>query len=162
MLLETGLVTTPIRIRLSRRKGWRLPEAAVSVARPGKWGNPFVVGKDGNRLQCVTMFAILADGFIDLGGRLSVDDQLTIYRRIRRSLGDLKGRDLACWCPEGAHCHADILLFLANGDRPFPLAGLAVDLPRMRIGMGASQFERLSRASKRREREEAAVVEAEA
>jgi hypothetical protein len=35
----------PKRIRLSRKKGWRLPRAAVSVARPTMWGNPFRVGQ---------------------------------------------------------------------------------------------------------------------
>lgn len=36
-------MTAPARIRLSRAKGWRLPEGAVVVTRgPGKrWGNPF-------------------------------------------------------------------------------------------------------------------------
>ncbi|XWO59890.1 DUF4326 domain-containing protein (plasmid) [Pseudomonas luteola] len=33
----------PARIQLRRTKGWRLPEGAVRVARPGKWGNPFRV-----------------------------------------------------------------------------------------------------------------------
>ena len=27
----------------------------------------------------------------------------------------LRGKDLACWCPPGAPCHADVLLLLANG-----------------------------------------------
>jgi hypothetical protein len=31
----------PERIRLSRAKGWKMPDGAVSVARPTKWGNPF-------------------------------------------------------------------------------------------------------------------------
>ena len=31
----------PIRVQLSRKKGWRMPENTVSVARPGKFGNPF-------------------------------------------------------------------------------------------------------------------------
>ena len=35
---------TPQRIQLSRAKGWRMPADTVSVARPGKWGNPFRVG----------------------------------------------------------------------------------------------------------------------
>jgi hypothetical protein len=30
-------------------------------------------------------------------------------------LGDLAGRDLACWCPLDSPCHADVLLSLANG-----------------------------------------------
>lgn len=33
----------PERIRLSRAKGWRKPEGAVAVARPSRWGNPFVL-----------------------------------------------------------------------------------------------------------------------
>jgi hypothetical protein len=36
----------PRRIQLSRKKGWRLPDGAVSVARPGPLGNPFVIGSD--------------------------------------------------------------------------------------------------------------------
>ncbi len=27
---------------------------------------------------------------------------------------ELRGKDLACWCPIGAPCHADVLLELAN------------------------------------------------
>ena len=34
---------TPGRVRLSRKKGWKLPPNTVSVARPGRWGNPFSV-----------------------------------------------------------------------------------------------------------------------
>jgi hypothetical protein len=33
----------PERIQLSRAKGWRLPDGAVSVARPTRWGNFYVV-----------------------------------------------------------------------------------------------------------------------
>ena len=33
------------RVQLRRTKGWRKPEGAKSVARPHKWGNPFVVGE---------------------------------------------------------------------------------------------------------------------
>lgn len=40
----------PDRITLSRRKGWRLPEGAVSVARPTIWGNPWKVGVNGSVL----------------------------------------------------------------------------------------------------------------
>ena len=35
----------PERIQRRRTKGWRMPEGAVFVGRPTKWGNPFVVGK---------------------------------------------------------------------------------------------------------------------
>jgi hypothetical protein len=50
------------RIRLSRAKGWRLPANAVSVARPGRFGNPFVVGRDGTRAQCAAKLFVLLAG----------------------------------------------------------------------------------------------------
>jgi hypothetical protein len=44
------------RIRLQRTKGWRKPADAVVVARPTRWGNPYRVGIDGDRSQCVEKF----------------------------------------------------------------------------------------------------------
>jgi hypothetical protein len=32
-----------------------------------------------------------------------------------RSLGELRGKNLACWCPLDQPCHADVLLEIANG-----------------------------------------------
>lgn len=32
--------TKPKRIQRQRRAGWRMPEGAVYVGRPTKWGNP--------------------------------------------------------------------------------------------------------------------------
>ncbi|TAL43871.1 MAG: DUF4326 domain-containing protein [Salinibacterium sp.] len=34
--------------------------------------------------------------------------------RIVDALSSLKGKNLACWCPAGHACHADVLLELAN------------------------------------------------
>ena len=31
----------PMRIQRRRLKGWRMPEGAIAVTRPGPWGNPF-------------------------------------------------------------------------------------------------------------------------
>ena len=33
-------------IKRRRTKGWLMPEGAVFVGRPTKWGNPWVVAKD--------------------------------------------------------------------------------------------------------------------
>lgn len=149
-------MSAPQRIRLSRAKGWRLPADAVNIARPGKWGNPFIIGKDGTREQCVTLFSQLAGGFIDLGGRLSVDEQLTFYRRLRRSIDDLKGHDLACWCAiDGKPCHGDVLLSLANGTRLPAWAKQPIDIRRLRLGVDARDLEALNRKKAKRERAEA-------
>lgn len=144
------------RIRLSRAKGWRLPEGAVNVARPGKWGNPFVVGRDGTRAECVSKFINLACGFISLSSNADVEEQRTMHRRIRRSINDLKGRDLACWCPlDGGPCHAEVLLVLANGRPLTELNRLTVEPKRISLGLMASDLDRLERAKRRRERSEA-------
>jgi Domain of unknown function (DUF4326) len=89
----------PQRIQRQRRKGWRLPAEAVCMTRPGRWGNPFAIGKDGDRAQVLALF--------------------TEYARARLAeepdwLEPLRGKDLACWCAAEAACHADILLRLAN------------------------------------------------
>jgi hypothetical protein len=155
---STPLRTGPRRIRLSRAKGWRLPEGAVNVARPGRWGNPFIVGRDGTREQCVAMFGQLAVGFIDLGGRLPVDEQMTYYRRVRRSIGALEGRDLACWCAlDGKPCHGDVLLALANRTQLPVWARTPIELPRVRLGISAVELNRLNLEKLRRERRHTGV-----
>ena len=45
----------PLRIQLSRRKGWRMPPNTVKVDRTTKWGNPFVVGKPGGAYSAKVM-----------------------------------------------------------------------------------------------------------
>lgn len=135
------------RIRLSRARGFRLPANAVNVARPGRWGNPFVIGRDGTREQCVAMFYQLARGFVDLGNaHVEVDDQLTYFCRLRRHISDLAGHDLACWCAlDGKPCHADVLLHLANGT-PLPAwARQPIDIGRVRLGMLASDLAKAKR-----------------
>jgi hypothetical protein len=39
-----GSTGAPLRIQRKRTKGWRMPEGAVYVGRPSRWGNPFKVG----------------------------------------------------------------------------------------------------------------------
>lgn len=92
----------PVRIQRKRTKGWRMPPNTVNVCRPGKWGNPFVVGEDGSAAECVEKFA-MDIGFIN--SRLNFG-----YEEIQ----ELRGKNLACWCKNGEPCHADVLLKLAN------------------------------------------------
>lgn len=144
----------PERVRLSRAKGFRLPANAVNVARPSKWGNPFVIGQDGTREQCVGLFYQLVRGFIDLGGRLSVEEQLAYHGRFHRFLDQLRGKDLACWCAlDGKPCHADVLLSAAN-KQPLPASfPREVTLPRARLGMLASDLRKQMRKAARKQKE---------
>jgi len=89
----------PARIQLRRTKGWRKPPAAVVVARPTKWGNPYRVAEHG-REQAVALY------------RRYLADHPDLADAARH---ELAGRDLACWCPPYLRCHADVLLEVANG-----------------------------------------------
>ncbi|MDD5006684.1 MAG: DUF4326 domain-containing protein, partial [Candidatus Omnitrophica bacterium] len=54
----------PYRVRLSREKGWRMPENTVKVDRSTHLGNPFIVGVHGNIDECIKMFKTLLTGYI--------------------------------------------------------------------------------------------------
>lgn len=112
----------PARIVLSRRAGFDLQAishalnglAAQSVARPGRWGNPFTIkdvaaelGIDRDRAQAE---AVARHGRW-LRGEIAGPRAAPDRAQIRAELG---GKNLACWCREGSPCHVDHLLKLAN------------------------------------------------
>lgn len=113
--MTTRAAIVPRRIRLSRAKGWRLPENAVNVARPGPLGNPFVVGKDGTREYCVELYTMMLAGYFCLTCTPSIEEMRRVRQYVIDHLDALRGKDLACWCAlDGKPCHADVLLELAN------------------------------------------------
>lgn len=117
----------PARIQLRRAAGWRKPANAIVVSRPSKWGNPFRIVRDSSR-DCWLVN--------DSGGEVAVfatsdearDYAVQRYResltpnQIERARTELRGHDLACWCPlfdeqnRRVPCHADVLLEIANGE----------------------------------------------
>lgn len=105
----------PDRIQLSRAKGWRMPADTIKVDRTTAWGNPFIVGQHGTRAECVRLFEMLANGYVCLSKGVDLartqSDFLKAWAERRH---ELRGKHLACWCPQGAPCHADVLLRLAN------------------------------------------------
>ncbi|MDT7613280.1 MAG: hypothetical protein QOF00_727 [Pseudonocardiales bacterium] len=93
----------PERIQLRRTRGWRKPEGAVVVSRPSRWGNPFPVGGDvPDRARSVALY------------EQYLADRPELRERAR---AELRGRDLACWCPVGEPCHGDVLMRVANALR---------------------------------------------
>ena len=72
----------------------------VYIGRPGFWGNPFVIGPDGDREEVIRKFAIWITGQPE---------------RLAR-LGELRGQVLGCYCAP-LPCHGDVLAALAD-DRP--------------------------------------------
>ena len=114
---------TPQRIQLSRRKGWRMPDNTVNVARPSKWGNPFSVAPTmtpGAKV-CGRMYIAVP----------TVEDAVDCYRIwlaenpqgrevATEAAIELRGKHLACWCKPGELCHADVLLEYANREKVTP------------------------------------------
>lgn len=128
----------PVRVKRERKGGWKMPQNTVYVGRGTKWGNPFkVVEVAGNEWHVVakendTWHVLLKTTnhdealnfslksyqywlmpYTHKGGDIEKFYQSTaVYESI---VLELKGKNLACWCPLDQKCHADILLRLANG-----------------------------------------------
>lgn len=107
----------PKRIQLSRQRGWRLPEGAVGVARPTRWGNPFPICEHRTRGQAVEQFRRMLNGVVrgaDLCGHVG---QYARYPDRNEIWHFLAGKDLACWCRLTDGCHADVLIAVAAGGK---------------------------------------------
>lgn len=101
-----------------------MPENTIKVCRPGMWGNPF-------KPRCNGHVQPIVDAYEAWLGSADWDSWLWFKHRkhwlrtqdapdrLKELLADLHGKNLACWCAQGAACHADILLKLAN-EEPTP------------------------------------------
>lgn len=98
---DRGTMSQPKRIQRKRTKGWKMPEGAMYVGRPSKWGNPYGQGIPAS--EAVAMFRSLME---------SRPGWIFTARQ------ELRGRDLACWCGPKCACHADVLLEIANAASP--------------------------------------------
>jgi hypothetical protein len=116
----------PRRIQRRRTKGWCTPDNTVIVTRPSRFGNPFTIAMaielgyarttEDARQVCVFMFQNWLRGHRSWWMSSRGD---TARQRILDGLPELRGRNLACYCPlpepgQTDHCHAAVLLQLAN------------------------------------------------
>lgn len=101
-----------------------MPLETVKVDRSTPWGNPFRVVREraawGVTLRdeaSASLYRDTEDDARQLACDLFRDWCVTYGGQIghKHNVGDLRGRNLACWCPESSPCHADILLEIANG-----------------------------------------------
>lgn len=112
-------VAPPGRIQRQRIKGWRMPEGAVYVGRPTRWGNPFRVGAS---LHVGPSFAGRDTVVVDAADAVARYRQWLTQSAVRVDglIPLLAGRDLVCWCPLDQPCHADVLLAAAVGKQVAP------------------------------------------
>jgi hypothetical protein len=89
--------TPPNTPRVLNKKTDRIPANAIYCGRPSPLGNPFVIGRDGNRKAVCDKY----------------EAWLPTQPKLVAMISSLKGRDLVCFCaPE--RCHCNFLLHLAN------------------------------------------------
>ena len=87
---------TETTFRVFNRRIDNLPQNAIYVGRPTKWGNPFAIGIDGTREEVIEKFR----------NNLTEKQKIAIKR-------ELCGKHLVCWCVP-LPCHANVLLEIAN------------------------------------------------
>lgn len=163
-------MTNPVRIQLSRKKGFNLQEYSKSLNglecikcdRTTRWGNPFKVQKC--EYECIWHIQYFKDDYkeeqfdkksasgFQNGNYVSITfltkeeaiktsiklfkeliekntkilkfnefknlkEYTKFYNKNINSLlikDELKGKNLACWCPCDSPCHCDVLLEIAN------------------------------------------------
>jgi len=73
-----------------------IPADAVYIGRGSKWGNPFVIGRDGDRNEVCNAY-----------------DRYAPTHFTKKELASLHGKDLVCFCAP-ARCHGHTLEMLAK------------------------------------------------
>ncbi len=102
------------------RRGWRMPENTVYVGWPSKWDNPFLANE---AVAFGSAFLGAVDGF-----RFLVTSAANWPYR-KEVMAELKGKNVACWCPIDQPCPADVLLEIANGLEPIIIEVRPAPLP---------------------------------
>ena len=67
------------------------------IGRPSKWGNPFVIGKDGTRAEGIAKY----------------EAWLRTRPELIAALPELHGKVLGCWCSP-LPCHGDVLVRVSD------------------------------------------------
>lgn len=88
------MVTTVVHCKKSEydvyigRKNGDLPQS--------KWANPFIVGKDCERGECIAKYR----------------EWILTQPQLLADLHELEGKVLGCWCKPEKKCHGDVLVEL--------------------------------------------------
>lgn len=108
-----------------------MPGDAIYVGCPSKWGNPIKLEGDCIFIDAGYRRKILDPWVFHSVG--DINDVMYLYRSLwdscqsndvdlrywqeqfrKLDLTELRGKDLACWCPLSQPCHADILIDILN------------------------------------------------
>lgn len=73
-------------------------EYDVNIMRPSKWGNQFIIGRDGTREEVVAKHR----------------EWFKKQKNLIACLHEIRGKRLACCCKPGRACHGDNLAYFAD------------------------------------------------
>jgi uncharacterized protein DUF4326 len=106
----------------------------VYIGRPSVYGNPFIIGRDGTRKQCIRKFEKYARK----------------NERIMKAIGALKKNAiLGCHCKPKA-CHGDVIVAIHKELRKDATVSKAADVPRVPSKSGTrADLHRVSRIVQR-------------
>ena len=74
-----------------------LSEYDIFVGRPSKWGNPFIIGRDGTRAEVIAQY----------------ETWIRAQSQLMNVLLELDDKRLGCFC-KPLDCHADVLVRLVK------------------------------------------------
>lgn len=81
----------------------------IFIGRPSKWGNPFIVGRDGTRDEVCDKY--------DQWFMEQIRSNPVFKKQV---VDNLKGKILACYC-KPKRCHGDTILKYLNRDEPIQI-----------------------------------------
>jgi hypothetical protein len=85
------------RVQLKRSKGWRMPANTVKVDRTTRWGN-----------HPAARAGVAGADAVDVFAQWVMNAANEEWKSA--AILALRDKNLACWCKQGAPCHADFLL----------------------------------------------------
>jgi hypothetical protein len=108
----------PQRIRMSVRRGWRLPANTVRVDELSEYGNPFWRSQ-GSAIERFYWYCLLISGYHNCSVGLECGKRQDAHVEVLKAAKaarwrPLRGKNLACTCEVGKPCHADALLEIVN------------------------------------------------
>lgn len=83
-------------MKVLNKKTRGIPPGSIYIGRGSNWGNPFVIGKDGNREDVIRSFEVYAR---------------TRLRSEPGWLSPLRGKDIVCFC-DPLPCHGHVIAIL--------------------------------------------------
>lgn len=116
---------TPTRIQRRRTKGFRLPPGTICITRPGRYGNPFVVGETYRAAwlaRIANVHGLEWQELIKAGVTPKTKEEAVKWFKMHletilkiwpesamKDIEELaRAKHIACWCKEGEACHGDV------------------------------------------------------